>query len=220
MQLLAINGSPRGKKSNSRIILKSITSGAESVENWRTDTIYLNQVSSYEERIASITIADVILLIFPLYTDSMPGIVMKFIEVLQNNRECIAQKKIGFIIQSGFPERHHSVFIQKYFIKLAQKLDCCYIGSAILGGIEGIQNSSKEEFEEYDILFTEIGRMIVSEGKIEEEMFDSIKGPYKFPRWVAFLFKYIMKLKKGQSFWDNQLKTNNAYEQRFERPYE
>ena len=220
MQLLAINGSPRGKKSNSRILLESILNGANTIENCSSNMIYLNNVSFYEERLATISEADLILLVFPLYTDSLPGIVMKFIETLQNNREYIAHKKFGFIVQSGFPERHHSVFIQKYLIKLAKKLDCIYIGSAILGGVEGIQSSSDEELEKYQNILRKIGSNIASEEKIDEQMFDSLKGPYKFPRFVAFLFKYLMKIKKEQPFWDNQLKANNAYDQRYDRPYE
>lgn len=219
MQLLAVNGSPRGKKSNSRIIMEALLSGAKEVENCNSSMIYLNKTSSYEQRITAISDADMILLIFPLYTDSMPGIMMKFIETLHNNRECIAQKKMGFIVQSGFPERHHSIFVQRYIIKLIKKLNCDFIGSAILGGIEGLQSSSEEELEKYNATLKKAGKIILSEGRIEEKMFDSLKGPYKFPRIAAFLIKYLMKFKKGQPFWDDQLKANNAFEHRYDRPY-
>ena len=44
-----------------------------------------------------------IIVIFPLYTDCMPGIVMQFFEDAYESG-ILNSKNVGFIVQSGFPE--------------------------------------------------------------------------------------------------------------------
>ncbi|MGH4124779.1 MAG: hypothetical protein ACREV6_17800 [Clostridium sp.] len=48
--------------------------------------------------------AEYILVIFPLYIDSMPGITKDFFEHMERNKGFLTGKPISFIIHSGFPE--------------------------------------------------------------------------------------------------------------------
>ena len=44
--------------------------------------------------------------------------------------------------------------------------------------------------------------------------------PERYPGVLATLFRVFLKTKMAHSYWDNQLKKNDAYEDRFARPYE
>lgn len=219
MQLLTINGSPRGKKSNSKVLIETILQGANGIDNFTSNVEYLNDFKSYDQILQSISKAETIIFVFPLYTDSMPGSMMKFIETLKKSPEHIENKKIGFIVQSGFPEMHHSVYIQKYLSKLIKRLKCENIGSAILGGIEGIQARSEESNKELTDNLREIGKKIASDGFIDAQIVDRISQTYKFSLIKAFLAKILFKIMKSHPYWDRQLKANNAFDHRYDQPY-
>ena len=219
MHLLAINGSPRGKKSNTKILLETILQGVNENTKCSSTVEYLNNFNSYDQIFLSVSKADIILLVFPLYTDSMPGVVMKFFETLKEFPERIENKKMGFIVQSGFPEVHHSVVIQKYMIKLIKRLKCDFIGSAIFGGIEGIQSRSEEGLKEFKGHLREIGKKLGTDAILDEQIVKSIQQTYKFSFIKGLLFKIYTLFMKSHPYWDRQLKANNAYEKRLDRPY-
>ena len=96
------------------------------------------QRSQSEERKNAFSDAENVIIVFPLYTDSMPGIVKEFIEQIYNI-ETKKTRKIGFIVQSGFPESVHSLYVEKYLEKLSKRMNLEYSGTVIRGGAEGIR---------------------------------------------------------------------------------
>ena len=139
MQLAVFNGSPRGLKSNTRLLMEQMLAGFEAAGGEADVSIhYLARTKQIAEQVAAYEAADLVILAFPLYTDSMPGICKVFIEALAP-----VQKqpgfKIGFLVQSGFPEAEHSAHVEAYLEKLTDRLGAEYIGTIIKGGVEGIQ---------------------------------------------------------------------------------
>jgi AcrR family transcriptional regulator len=59
---------------------------------------------------------------------------MAFIEKLQASKG-----SISFFVQSGFPESSQSHYLEAYFEQLALRLGRTYLGTAIKGGVEGLQ---------------------------------------------------------------------------------
>ena len=137
MKLIIFNGSPRKTKSNSTILIQKFLNGYNNYDH--TDNIihYLADTSKNYEHIEKFIEADTVIIIFPLYTDAMPGQVKYFLESIENFDS--SRKSVGFIVQSGFPEAHHSSFIEKYLEKLSITMGWNYLGTIIKGGIEGIQ---------------------------------------------------------------------------------
>ena len=84
-----------------------------------------------EVLIESFTGNDTVIIAFPLYTDSVPGKVKYFLEQLGDLEW--KEKRIGVIVQSGFPEAIHTSFIAGYFERLVRKMGAEYIGSVIRG---------------------------------------------------------------------------------------
>ena len=78
MQLTVFNGSPRGRKSNSKIILDQFLSGFETTPGNSYELHYLNRLKETEHFVQAFAEADTVLLTHPLYTDAMPAIVKAF----------------------------------------------------------------------------------------------------------------------------------------------
>ncbi|MFW5725941.1 MAG: NAD(P)H-dependent oxidoreductase, partial [Bacteroidota bacterium] len=123
MTLSIINGSPRGHKSNSKILAEHFLKG------YRSKNDQENVITSYlmgrENAVESLELfrhSEQAIIIFPLYTDCMPGIVKDFFEKLPTQEQSGKKKDVGYIVQSGFPEAIHSVYVERYLKKLTQRL--------------------------------------------------------------------------------------------------
>ncbi len=111
MKLVVVNGSPRGRKSNSDKIIEWPLSYMKANENFEYKKVYVTDLNERSQQMDALKSAEYILVIFPLYTDSMPGITKEFFEHMEKNKDFLAGKPISFIIHSGFPEASQSRYI-------------------------------------------------------------------------------------------------------------
>ena len=95
MQYVVFNGSPRRKASNSRVLMEQFLRGFTEVRSETWETHYLADVDRKKEHISAFSNARHVLVIFPLYTDSMPGIVKYFFESLINQSFDADKTQIG-----------------------------------------------------------------------------------------------------------------------------
>jgi len=221
MKLAIINGSPRYKKSNSNLLINQFLSGYNKIIPEDVSVHYLVNQQVRDEAVNAFLVSDQIILIFPLYTDCMPGIVKEFIEsIAQLNKNDIGGKKIGFIVQSGFPEAVHSVAVEHYLEKLAKRLQCEYLGTVIKGGVEGIQIMPPFMMRKLFLQFNKLGEYFARNSAFSPQIMDKLRKPYKMsPRKIA-IFKLLIKLGLTNFYWNNNLKKNGAFEKRFDKPYE
>jgi NAD(P)H-dependent FMN reductase len=219
VKLIIFNGSPRGKGSNTRVLLEQFTRGFSENSANSFEIFYLNRIQDHPKLVEQFSTAELVFLAFPLYTDSVPGLVKAFIEALaplagrQNN------PALAFLVQSGFPEAHHSRFVEKYLKKLAARLGSRYCGTLVKGGIEGIQIKSEWMKRQSLKLFYEAGREFGQSGGFSPELLKKIAKPEKLNRTGLFIFKFLQKLGMMNFYWDSQLKKNQAVEKRFAQPY-
>ncbi|MEA1911499.1 MAG: NAD(P)H-dependent oxidoreductase [Spirochaetota bacterium] len=81
-----------------------------------------------------------LLFVFPLYVDSMPGITKAFFELMENYKEYFSGKPVYFIIHSGFPEMIHSKALSRYLSYFSGKImNMNYKGTVIIGWSEALQ---------------------------------------------------------------------------------
>jgi hypothetical protein len=161
-----------------------------------------------------------VIVIFPLYTDSMPGIVKEFFENIVRS-ELPPAKKIGFIVQSGFPESIHSVFIERYLEKLTGKeMKCEYLGTVIKGGVEGIQVMPPFMTRKLFGRFEDLGEYFAKNEAFSDEIQLRLRKPFKMSPVRRFLFTLINKTGLTNFYWNSNLKANNAFDKRFDRPFE
>lgn len=179
---------------------------------------YLSTVSKNQQHLNLIRDSEYIIIIFPLYADSMPGRVKYFIESLENLL-VFREKKLGFIVQSGFPEAHHSIFIERYLHKLTNRLGAEYLGTVIKGGVEGIQIMPHWMTKKLFNQFYELGEIFGQKGQFDARICEELAKPFKMSKINLSIFRLLMKTGLNDFYWNHQLKKNEAFAFRFDRPY-
>jgi multimeric flavodoxin WrbA len=208
MEKLAIyNGSPRRSASNSALILKKAVEALGDKVEIRD----LKEGDKWEEWAEAFKNEKHTMFFMPLYVHAMPSHVMGFIEKLQ-----ASEGSISFFVQSGFPESGQSHYLEAYFEQLALKLGRTYLGTAIKGGVEGLRMKPAKAQEKI------IGPMVkaivnlVCEGNFNPMDIRQLAMPIRFGKGVAMVVKVLAKMGVLNTYWDQQLKENNAYEKRFD----
>ncbi len=219
MRLTLFNGSPRGAKGNTPVMLKQLAEGFVTAGGTITDTFHLvrqNELTSFRDAFAA---AEAVLVGFPLYTDAMPGIVKTFFEALEPLRGCANNPALGFVMQSGFPESTHMRHIERYLAKFTARLGSPYLGSLIKGSGEGIRlmpdAMNRKLFDQLKLL----GRSVRLTGQFDPDAVRALAGRERYPNYLIPLFKVLVKTPFLATYWNNQLKANGVYEQRFAQPF-
>ena len=219
MQLAVFNGSPRGVKSNTRLLMEQMLAGYESACGEADVSVhFLAKTGQLVEQVAAYEAADLVILAFPLYTDSMPGIVKAFIESLAPVQKQTGFK-IGFLVQSGFPEAVHCAHVEAYLEKLADRLGAEYIGTIIKGGVEGIQIQPEQMTRKLYESMREFGRDLAETGAWDLSRIMMLRKPYRFSALNAFVFRLFTYTGLTNYYWNMNLRKHDAYDRRFDRPY-
>jgi len=219
MKLTVFNGSPRGKKSNTTILLELFLKSFMETEGNSYELEYIVNNKDDGKLIEMFKNASNVILAFPLYTDCMPGIVKSFIDSLKPLCGKQDNPSIGFMVQSGFPEAYHSRFVERYLKKLAKRLNCQYVGCIVKGGIEGIRIKPQFMTKKIFNYFYELGKVYGKSGKFDEELLKKLAKPEHLSALLRLFFKFAILIGMSNFYWDKQLKENNAFEKRFDRPF-
>jgi multimeric flavodoxin WrbA len=209
-KLVIYNGSPRRSGSNSAIILKKAVEALGDKLEIRD----LKERNKWEEWAEAFKNEKHVMFFMPLYVHSMPSHVMGFIEKLQASKG-----SISFFVQSGFPESSQSHYLEAYFEQLALRLGRTYIGTAIKGGMEGLQMRPAIAQEKMIEPLVKAIVNLVHEGSFNPEDIRQLSMPIQFGKGVQVIFKLLSKTGLVNFFWNKQLKENAAYEKRFNCPY-
>ncbi len=219
MHLTLFNGSPRGIKSNTALLLERFAAGFSETDGNEIKTIYLIHTRYTEKHVQQFADSEAVILAFPLYTDAMPAIVKTFIEALEPLCGRPDAPRLGFIVQSGFPEPVHSRAVQRYLEKLARRLGCEYLGTAVKGGVEGIQvmppRMTRNLFNTFYQLGFEFGRT----GQFSPDVLNKLAPRERMSPFRLTVFRMMSGIGLANFYWNQQLKRNGAFEKRFDRPY-
>ncbi|RLD57640.1 MAG: hypothetical protein DRJ01_13625 [Bacteroidetes bacterium] len=218
MKLTIFNGSPRGEQSNSTILIEQFLIGYNIINSDNVSINYILKSKLEKERKEIFQNADIILIFFPLYTDCMPGIVKKFFEDIADLK-INKSKKIGFIVQSGFPEAIHSTFVERYLNKFTKRLKCEYLGTVIKGGVEGIKIMPPFMTKKLFSRFQDLGEYFAKNECFSPEIKKKLLKPYKMSLGRKIMFFIFSKTGMANFYWNSNLKKNNAFEKRFDKPF-
>ncbi len=208
-KLVIYNGSPRKKGSNSSIILEKVI---ESLGN-RVEIRDLKKTDQWNGWADSFIHEKHVMFFMPLYVHAMPSHVMEFIEKLQPSKG-----SISFFVQSGFPESSQSHYLEAYFEQLAPRLGRAYLGTAIKGGMEGLQMRPAAGQDKMIEPIVETFSNLVNEGKFNPADIHKLASPVRLGKGTQLVFQLFNK-KINALIWDQKLKTNHAYEKSYDRPY-
>ncbi|MCT8139940.1 hypothetical protein H1D32_20905 [Anaerobacillus sp. CMMVII] len=210
-KLVIYNGSPRKSGSNSTLILNKVNEALGD----RVEIRDLKKRGKWEEWAESFKGEKHVMFFMPLYVHAMPSHVMGFIEKLQ-----VSKGSISFFVQSGFPESSQSHYLEAYFEQLALRLGRTYSGTAIKGGVEGLQVRPIKAQENMIEPIVKAIVNLVYEGYFNEATIRRLAKPVRFNKSGQLFLKLFTKIGLlNYFFWDPQLKKNGAYEKRFDRPY-
>jgi len=215
MKISVFNGSPRGEKSNSSVINKWLTEGIADenkqhiIRDFKRHDEYLDIIESSEK----------VIMTFPLYSDAMPGVVMRFFEKLYENKDRLAGTEYLFVIHSGFPEAKHCYGLRDYLLRFADKVDGQVYDVIIYGGSEGTRLAPEKSQKKKRSAFNSIGMAYAKGQNIESADRDRLMKPIQLTKPTQLMFKLISKTNLLNIYWDNNLKKNNAFDNRFDKPY-
>jgi len=218
MKLTVFNGSPRGSGSNTKILLKHFLAGFCEIEGNTYEIHYLNQVNNHEALVEKFREAETVLLAFPMYTDTTPAMVQHFIECLSPLRGRTGNPPAAFIVQYGFMEAVHGKYLKHYLEKLAARLGSPLLGIATRGGIEGIQAMTAENTKKIFEQFYELGHGFGTTGRFEPELVKVIARKERFTQNGNMAEKMKQILDGTARYWDGMLKSNHAWDNRFDKP--
>lgn len=215
MKLTVFNGSPRGKGSNTKVLLEHFINGFMTTDENAYELAYLNRVKDRDNFMKLFQEAEQVLLAFPLYNYAMPAMVKTFIESLEPFCGREGNPDIGFVVQSGLPEAIHSCDLERYLEKLAERLGCRYKGTVIKGGVEGIQGQPSLMTRKLFKSFYELGKTFGKTGEFNKQIVLKLAQPERLTKFQFWVFKFL-----GHNlYWNPMLKKNNAFEKRFAKPY-
>lgn len=214
-RLALFNGSPRGRKGNTPLMLGQLGLGF----GGPAETCHLVRMNETEKMVQAFGAAECAILGFPLYTDAMPGVVKHFIEALAPLAERGNNPPLGFLVQSGFPEGLHSRYIERYLQKLAERLGSPYLGTIVKGGGEGTRGMPPEMNAGLFANLQALGGGLASRGRFDPELLAALAKPERFPAILGPVFRVFLRLPVAHGYFDAMLKKNGVFDKRFARPF-
>lgn len=212
MNCLIFNGSPRGTASNSLVMCKWLYQDGDAINHLKQVNhfnVYLNDIKSYQK----------IVFIYPLYVDSMPGIVKSFFEYLDEYKDVVEGKDFLFIIHSGFGEAIHSRVLERYHEILKTKLKLNFVKTIISPGSEGVRLMPKQMNQKRMERLIKLTECFRNDQDLPEELIKITAGTEIMTKKRRRRFKFFSFLGFTNIYWNRQLKKNNAYKKRFDKPY-
>ncbi len=152
--------------------------------------------------------------LMPLYIHAMPSHVMAFIERLP-----ASGGSISFFVQSGFPESSQSHYLEAYFELLARGLGRTYLGTAIKGGVDGLRMRPPKAQEGMMAPMVKAVEFLVEQGAFHPDHLRRLALPVQFGKGIQWLLKLMVKAGPVNDSWVRQLKENQAFDRRDDRPY-
>lgn len=217
MPLTIFNGSPRNKKSNSALLIRQFADGYAAVSGQDPEPHYLAATGKLQSQVAAFEAANDVLLVFPLYTDSMPAIVKSFLEAVYTARPS-GPKRLGFVVQSGFAESVHGSFVAAYLEKFARRMGYECIGTIIKGGVEGIQIMPPRMTRKLFRDFYDLGAYFAKTGTFDPAIKARLAKPFRLRKTSIFFMKLAPSFLRN-FYWNMNLRKHKAMHLRDARPF-
>ena len=196
------------KNSNTKKILDYFLDGYLDVPGNNYDVIYIMRKAKISVVMEKLNGADIVLIAFPLYFHSMPGMVKKLIENLPTNTD--PTKKICFFVQSGFPEVGQFSALIKYFEKLSQRLKYVYLGTIVKGFGESIAIMPAGFNKDWLKDFYRLGQILGEKSSLDQKILTRLKGREEPSSLSLLLNKILLKIGLIDSYAKNQLEKNGV----------
>ena len=198
MHLVIISCTPRViKNSNTAKIIDKFKEGFEKDGN-TTETYYLSQRNRWNEIKNAFYKNDNILFAIPLFVESLPGIMLEFLETIEPKQysEGIAKTKIGFILQGGFAEASQLRCGEKYLEKLPNFLNCECTGVLIKGNMFVVSIFEGKTRENLIKPFINMGEYYAKHVAFPNEVASEFTKPEYYSKRFILLYSLFSPIQK------------------------
>jgi len=210
MKTLVINGSPNGRKGNSEIFCRKFINGMQSQPE-----IHYVAEEDPAALAAYMDDFDHWLFFFPLYVNAMPGILKRLFEHLNPSEE----KKVGYVIQSGFEEAFQSDWLCTILKNFNRRMGYLDLGIVVAGGMAGVRYMPEQMNKKTFARLEKAGSLYEQNLVFDEEVIQQFGQLYRYSEKQLKHNRFFRKLGLTNTFWNRMLKKNNAYQKRFNKPF-
>lgn len=220
---LLLVGSPKAERSTSEIIASPMLERLQK-NGMTVEKAYATRAVRSEEDmmrvIGQVDDADLIILAFPLYVDSMPAVLIKVLERIHAHRVAspIAKKqKLVAIVNCGFPEPYQNDLAVEMCRIFARQTGIEFAGSARIGMGPSLEGKPLRESGQAKSLIKglEMAAGDLCRGKqIEKEALDLMSKPM-----MPIVLGRLMMSTMGTMMWKNMMKDPEVKKKIYDRPY-
>jgi multimeric flavodoxin WrbA len=144
---LLIVGSPKTKSPSTSGVLGGYVLGRLKAHGWETESLTLRAGlrlgPGQDELLSSTDRADLLLLAFPLYVDSLPFLVTKALEVIASHRQALPNRRpqrLVAIVNNGFPEAAQNALALAICRRFADRSGIAWAGGLAMGAGEALSS--------------------------------------------------------------------------------
>jgi len=218
--LMLIIGSPRAKSSTSaslgNYLIKKVNNDKFNIKI-RYTAVDLKSAISRSNLLKDVEQADILVLSFPLYVDSLPAPVIRLLDLIEKNQRKTNTKEKKFLAISncGFPEAEQNKTAISICKQFCIDSNMEWLGGLMLGmgaAINGKPLDKAEKIAKNIKLSLElVAESILNNRKIPEEAFQYIEKPLLKSKFIYKLF--------GSISWRIQAFKNRVYSRLDDKPF-
>lgn len=198
MKISIINGSPKGKKSASQMIINSMRDSFARIDDANSQgKLEICELLANKDKpqceISDIFDSDALVLVFPLYVDGIPGHLLGFLAKLEASSEKFTRAdgkpiKVYAVSNCGFYEGEQANVALDIVRNWSNKFGLCYCGGIGIGGggaLQAFENmkAGRGPRAPIDNKLSCLVDSIISGNSLEKNTYISIgmpRGLYKF----------------------------------------
>ncbi|MEA1996630.1 MAG: hypothetical protein U9N45_03290 [Gemmatimonadota bacterium] len=212
MKLAVFNGSPRGEGSSIRVVISHFLEGFSRVRGNEYELIFLIQDRGFFRSIDAVKDADIALVAFSLYSESMPRVVQDFLEQIEKRLGRGKIPPLGFIVQAGSPGSMQCRSVCQYLEETAGRLGSEYKGTVIKRRISLTGVHARPSWATRRLLAPciELGACFAQTGEFDQALAEKLAEPHQYPGFKNFLLRTCLKL-KSRSYWKSLLHKGRAH---------
>ena len=211
MHVIIINGSPRTREfSNTAKIIHSFVKGLEK-EIVTYELYSLSNLGEWDSARKAFLTNDKIIFALPMYVDSIPSLILEFLETLQSqvlstsgigyiSNEEGGGRTLSFILHGGFDEGSQFRLCEKLLKSITIQLGCNYGGCLIKGGSFFLRLFERDKVERMTKPYTKMGISYARHGNFVTPEAKRFTGPECYPWLVRQFTGIFLKLVVNKKF--------------------
>jgi multimeric flavodoxin WrbA len=205
-------------------MLERIREGMATAGQVEWEEIFLNRTRFHDEAAERLAGANGLIFGYPLYIDTMPAVMLRFLEILYANSASVRViRESGiralFLIHSGFPDGVHTAHLEEIHRRLCETLGLEYAGTIRKPGSEGVRLMPPAMQKKLFSILRDAGEALAKRADFVPGTHDELVRHERFGIFQKALLRLGAAIGVTNMYWNKMLKQNGAWEKRFKAPY-